>query len=129
MSDGDAYDELFVEDSEPRETILNAVKPYLRFTKDGEILQQDTYDDLSGRQQVLVLILATKVLEAKGLQHQEGMRVNDIVDITGMSKSTVEGYVYGKLKEVIDSDEGRLFVPNYKVSNATEELEVDGNGR
>lgn len=122
------YDDLFVDEQEPQEIILNAVEPYLRFTEEGKIVEQDEFYNLNGKQQILVLILGTKVLEAKNIRQEEGMRVAELKDITGMKESSIEGYVYGHLSNIVNSDEGRIFVPKYRVAQAAEELGVTTDG-
>lgn len=125
--DNNAYDELFVDDVEPQNIVLDSVKPFLRFTDKGDIVEQDDFYELNGKQQVLVLILGTKVLEAKDIRDQEGLRVAELVELTGMGESSVEGYVYGTLSDVVESDDGRIFVPNYRVRDAARELKVSKN--
>lgn len=126
VEDGDdVYEELFVDEATPRETLLSAVKPYLRFTRDGEIILQDAYDDLAGKHQILVVILGTKVLDERGVRDEGGIHINELVEITGMQTSSIEAYVYGDLDKLVRSDEGRIFVPNYKVGSAAEALGDD----
>ncbi|MFB6144842.1 MAG: hypothetical protein ABEJ98_06025 [Candidatus Nanohaloarchaea archaeon] len=116
------YDDLFVDEEEARKRVMRIAEPYLRFTQDGEILYQEDYEKLTGKQKVLLQIVAARILHAQGLRDEEGIKAGEIADNIQKSKSSIEGYVYGSLKGVVESDNGKLIIPNSKLNKAHKEV-------
>jgi hypothetical protein len=122
MDGDDEYSDLFVESHEPKERIARIIKPYMKFDKEGNFVYEDLYDTLAGKKKVLLHLLGTKVLSSKGLREEEGMTVQELVDTLGMSRGSVEGYIYGSIKNLVNSDGGQVHVPNYKIGKVAEIL-------
>lgn len=122
----DHYDDLFVSEEEPRELIAKAVRPFMKFTPSGKPVYEKAYDLLNGKQKILVHLLASKILAVKGLnrsyQDKEGMHIKELAKVLGKKTSHVEGYVYGAIKDLVISDKGRIFIPNYNANKVVEEL-------
>jgi len=123
----DPYDDLFIEEQEPKEAIANTIKKFVKFSKNGEIIYEEKYETLNGKQKVLLHILTSKVLAARKLREQEGFRVQEISKITGISVKSIEGYVYGQLKGFVQSDTGRIFIPNYRINEVIKNLNTKGD--
>ncbi len=123
----DPYDGLFVEEQEPKEEIANTIKKFIKFSKNGEIIYGDSYSSLNGKQKVLLHILISKVLAARNLKEQEGFKVQEINKMTGISIKSIEGYVYGQLKMYVQSDAGRVFIPNYRIKEVIKTLGTKGD--
>lgn len=119
------YDDLFVDEEEARKRVMRIAEPYLRFTQDGEILYQDDYEKLTGKKKVLLHIVASRILHAQGLRDEEGIKTGEIADYIQKSKSSIEGYVYGSLKEIVESNNGELRIPNSKLNKAYKEVNGD----
>ena len=119
------YDELFVDEEEARKRVMRIAEPYLRFTQDGENFCGGILLDLTGRLKVLDHIVAASILNAQGLREEEGIRAGEIADHIQKSKSSIEGYVYGSLKGTVESDNGKLRVPNSKLNKAYKEVNGD----
>lgn len=119
------YDDLFVDEEEARKRVMRIAEPYLRFTQDGEILYQDEYEKLTGKQKVLLHIVAARILHAQDLRDEEGIKAGEIADRIQKSKSSIEGYVYGSLKGTVESDNGKLRVPNSKLNKVYKEVNGD----
>lgn len=119
------YDDLFVDEEEARKRVMRIAEPYLRFTQDGEILYQDDYEELTGKQKVLLHIVAARILHAQGLRDEEGIKSGEIADHIQKSKSSIEGYVYGSLKGTVESDNGKLRIPNSKLNKVYKEVNGD----
>lgn len=119
------FDDLFVDEKEARKRVMRIAEPYLRFTQDGEILYQDDYEELTGKQRVLLHIVAARILHAQGLRDEEGIKAGEIADHIQKSKSSIEGYVYGSLKDIVESDNGKLSIPNSKLNKVNKEVNRD----
>jgi len=119
------YDDLFVDEEEARKRVMRVAEPYLRFTQDGEILYQDEYEKLTGKQKVLLHIVAARILHAQELRDEEGIRAGEIADHIQKSKSSIEGYVYGSLKGIVESDNGKLKIPNSALNKVYKEVNGD----
>lgn len=119
------YDDLFVDEEESRKRVMRIAEPYLRFTQDGEILYEDEYEKLTGKQKVLLQIVAARILHEQGLRDVEGIKAGEIAENIQKSKSSIEGYVYGSLKGIVESDNGKLRVPNSALNKVHKEVNGD----
>lgn len=120
----DPYDELFLEEEEPKTKIANVLKKFIKFSKEGELIYEDAYSSLNGKQKVLLHILASKILASRGLREQEGFKIQELNKTTGIVVRSLEGYVYGQLKKYVQSDSGRIFIPNYMINEVIKALEM-----
>lgn len=119
------YDDLFVDEEESRKRVMRIAEPYLRFTQDGEILYEDEYEILTGKQKVLLQIVAARILHEQGLRDEEGIKAGEIAENIQKSKSSIEGYVYGSLKGIVESSNGKLRVPNSALNKVHKEVNGD----
>jgi len=119
------YDDLFVDEKEARKRVMRIAEPYLRFTQDGEILYQDDYEKLTGKQKVLLHIVAARILHEQGLRDEEGIKAGEIAENIQKSKSSVEGHIYGSLKGIVESDNGKLRIPNSALNRVQKEVNGD----
>ncbi len=122
----DPYDDLFVEEQEPKAEIANIIKIFVRFLPSGETTYTPQYAALNNKQKILLHILASKVLAAKNLREQEGLKVQELYEITGIAIPSIESNVYGKIKQYVQSKAGRILVPNYRVHEVLAILQQKG---
>jgi len=119
----DEFDELFVEDRLDKKIVVEALKPYIRFTPSGELQYPEAYGELTILKKIIVQLLSNKVLALRKIIENEGIQRKDLLDIIGCKAQTFDGQLYGHLKGVIKSDNGVLKIPNYNVYKAKKLLE------
>ena len=118
----DPYDDLFVKEDESKEVIANTIKRFIKFTEGGEFIYQTDFKELSIGQKALIVFLASKVLKSRSVIPEEGYKIEKLTELIGAKKSSIKGQLYGKFKEYIKSDDGRIFIPSYKVNDAISKI-------
>lgn len=121
----DDYDELFVDKKEPRKRIVKVLKPFLRFTNDGEIIYQEEFDSLSLKKKILLILLASKVLKGKDFKENEKMAVKELAEKLGAERSSIEGFIYGPLKKYLKTESGKVKIPSHSLNYVLKEVEEE----
>lgn len=122
MSEEDPYQKMIVDENEPKEEIRKVISNYIKFSKDGETIHREGFDDLTCAQKIIVQVLSSKAKTSLGFKDEEGYELSELVDLFDYERSTIKGRVYGDLGDIVKSDEGNLHVPNYKVHKALKEI-------
>lgn len=123
MTELDPLDELFVEDRLDKKLIVEILKPYICFTPEGVIQYRDDYDNLTIAEKCIVQLLARKILCIKKIIPQEGLTRKELLGNIGCKEQTLDGQLYGKLKNVINSKDGIITIPNYNINKVKKLLE------
>lgn len=126
MNKQDALDKLIVdEDENPNINLLaEIVSEYLRFTNAGEIIFEKKFYSLKELQKFIIFLLGRKAISIKKLQKDFEEKVNskDISQELGIKSATIRKYVSKDLKDLIKSDKGKYFIPNYNLYKCKEKL-------
>lgn len=86
----DALDALVVNEADvARDEIAAALRPFLRFTRDGGLLLEPGFEALSTENQVLCLLLGLRALEMLGLRRTAQASPTELVELSGMAAGTV----------------------------------------
>ena len=133
MSEKDALDKLIVNEDENPNTDLLAeiISKYLRFTTLGEIIFEKEFYQLKELQKFIVFLLARKVILIKKLKKdfEEKMSYKEISEELGIKPATLRKYVSRDLKNIIKSDKGKYFIPNYNLFKCKEKLGFNGKSK
>lgn len=129
--DEDALDKLIVNEDESLDIDLLAklILPYLRFDKiSGEMIFNKEFYSLKELQKFLVYLLGRKVVLIKKLKNDfdEKISSKEIEKEIGIKGATVRKYVSINLKEIVKSEKGKYFIPNYNLYKCQEKLQENG---
>ena len=126
----DALDKLIVdEDENPNVDLLaEIISKYLRFTKSGEIIFEKEFHKLTDLQKFIVFLLGRKGILIKNLQKDfdEKIHADEISEGLGIKSATLRKYVSHDLKNIIKSNKGEYFIPNYNLHKCKEKLQRNG---
>lgn len=123
----DPLQSLILDDQDlARDELAVALLPYVRFTKQGQIVLEKAFDDLSTRRKVCCILLAYRVLHMLGLRDSAGVRSSDMETETGMPGGTVRPKLSELKKErIADQDDKNWTIPTHALRRA---VEVVGGG-
>jgi hypothetical protein len=120
----DELENLVVDESEvARKDLADALRPYLRFTREGGLQLRPEFDDLRAQDKVLCVVLGLKGLEALGYRDTASASPAEIVEYSGMAPGTVRP----KLSELtkarqIHTKGGEYSLPSHSVPRAIARL-------
>lgn len=120
-------DKLFVEShSLDYELLANAILPYVRLHKGGEIELTWEGEQLTFRQKLLAFLLARKALKESRVIEDEAIGPSEIEKDTGWNGGSIRPTLAKLKKEKLvrnaNSEEGGYFVPNYALKTVSEIL-------
>ncbi len=129
----DPLDKLIVdEDENPNaELLAELVSPYFRFSKNsGEIIFNEEFYKLKDWQKVLIYLLGRKVIFIKKLQKDFNEKISpkEISECLNIPQKSITKYASKELKDIIKSEKGKYFVPNYNLYKCKEKLKGEKNG-
>jgi hypothetical protein len=111
-----------------RELLVSVIEPFIRLTLDGKILPTEKFEELSDGRKIVSILLAKKVLKDDGIIENEKTRVNELVQRLSKERSSIEGQIYGALKDLVLVEQGDISIPNFRIKKAKEFLGVkDGD--
>ena len=114
----DALDALFVQESEiSNEVLRDLLVKFVQLSGEGKIFTKPEFTALPAKKQVLVILLARKVLKLKANLEEESTGV-DIMGATGMARGTVYPALRDLEKDrLVASKDGKYWVPSYSIGN------------
>jgi hypothetical protein len=126
----DALDKLIVDGENLNLDLLaDIIFEYLRFDKKtGEIMLNEKFYKLKDLQKILIYLLGRKVVVIKKLQEnfEEKISPKDISNIIGGDLAKYRVYLTRELKDIVKSDKGKYFVPNYNLNKCNEKMQKNG---
>jgi hypothetical protein len=72
-----------------REELARVLEPYVRLTREGELVLQPAFEDLAARERLIAALLAVRAGELLGLRSAPGASPHEIERLTGMAEGTV----------------------------------------
>jgi uncharacterized protein with HEPN domain len=133
MVEKDALDKLIVDEEENPDIDLLAemITKYLKFTKSGEIILNKEFYKLSDLQKFILFLLGRKGILIKKLKKDfnEKVPAGEISKVLGIKETTIRKYVSSDLRDIVSSDNGKYFIPNYNLYRCKEKLEKNGKSK
>jgi len=131
MNEQDALDKLIVDENENPDINLLAkiISEYIRFDKKtGEIIFQKEFYGLKDLQKFLIFLLGRKTILIKKLKDSFNEKISpkEISEVLGIKAATLRKYVSSDLKNIVKSEDGKYFVPNYNLYKCEEKLAKNG---
>jgi len=118
------YKDLFVSEDFDRKILVDAIKKYIKLTKEGKIVPTEDFDKLSLARKMLCILLARKILVDEEIEKDEKIHITELASNVGSKRPTIEGQIYGILKNIVSSKEGKTWVPSYNIQKAKKFLEA-----
>lgn len=120
----DEFDELMVREEEvlDRALVRDLLKDYLRISTNGEILPEPNFFTLEARQKIIIFLLARKIMKAKEIISEEGCTPTELSTKTGVPIGTVKPAVRELIPNILSSDNGKYWIPNYNLKRLQNEL-------
>ncbi len=98
---------------------------YLRITDDCEVIFEKDYFKLTQNAQIVLYLLARKVMKLKQLIDVESASNTEISQKTGIKIGNLSKCLE-RLGSFVNKDENGYFVPNYNLIRIKELIETDG---
>jgi len=120
----DPLDSLITSDNEKPnlELLAKIINKFIRFTPEGEIIEDKPYIKLKDLQKVFLFLLARKVIFIKKLKKEfkEEISPKVISENTCIKYNTVTKVLCSQLKGVTKSINGKHKIPNYNLYKCEE---------
>lgn len=124
------FEDLLIDEEEVSETLLTeTLIDYIRIgDESGSIVPQDAYEDLTNREQVVVVLLAQHALEGLDMADEQWLTPSQIAERSGIKK----GSVYPAVRElddadIVENDDGSYRIPTHSLESAKRHLEPEAD--
>ncbi|MBX0287958.1 helix-turn-helix domain-containing protein [Halomicroarcula sp. F28] len=124
------FEDLLIDEEEVSETLLSeTLIEYIRIgDESGSIVPQDAYEDLTNREQVVVVLLAQHALEGLDMADEQWLTPSQIAERSGIKK----GSVYPAVRElddadIVENDDGSYRIPTHSLESAKRHLEPEAD--
>lgn len=122
MQKSDEYNDLFVDSDINKRALAESVKPFLKFTKEGKFVFEKEFYPLTIADKILVILLGQKILNDIGISKKESLNISELLKYMSIKKNSIEGIIYGQLKDVLTVNKGEFRIENYRVNAVIERL-------
>lgn len=120
-------EDLYVDEEVMNEKLLTStLAPYIRIGKQsGDLVLQSSFDDLTTKQKIVVVLLAQKGRCGLEVAENEWLTPTEIANVSGIKKGTV----YPTIRELenderlADSEDGQYRIPTHNLETAREFIE------
>ncbi len=112
----DPFDELIKKKSDAidKELVASIVGNRLTIVEDGTIIPTSQFHELTDEQKIWALLLARKILSAKGIIEEEGLGPTEISKIGGIGLSKAKRLVL--TLEHLTKIKGKYIIANYAIT-------------
>jgi len=121
------FDNLLINEEEVSESLLTeTLIEFIRIgDESGRIVPQESFEDLTNRQKVVVTLLAQHALEGLDMAAEQWLTPTEIAERSGIKKNSVYPAVR-KLeeKDVTESDNGSYRIPSHSLETAKQTLDL-----
>jgi hypothetical protein len=124
MEENDPLSALVIDTAEvAREELAEVLEPYLRLTREGELLLQPAFESLSARERLVAALLGFRAGELLGLRDGPGVSPQEIERLTGMAGGTVRPTLTQLLRQrLVAREDGQYLIPAHSIRRAAEVL-------
>lgn len=112
------YAELFVENGFNRKVLTEIVKPYIKLTPESKIITLENFMKLTIAGKAVCLLLAKKILKDVEKIKEEKTHITELYSKIGIKRSSLEGQLYGSLKNIVVVESGNCWIPDYNIQKA-----------
>lgn len=121
----DPLDELMVDEEQEinRNLLAGILKGAIKFTKNGEILPEETFYDLPTWKKILYYLLARKAMFLKDVIDEEGCDYKTIAEMINTSPKTVSGRLSGNISNLVKLQNNKFSIPTYYITKCKKVLE------
>lgn len=120
-------EDLYVDEEALNEELLaSTLAPYIRIgKKSGDLVLQSSFDDLTTKQKITVVLLAHKGRYRLEIAENEWMTPTEVAKVSGIKKGTI----YPTIRELenderlTDSEDGQYRIPTHNLQTAREYIE------
>ena len=111
---------LLIDETEmARDELAEALRPYVRLTRSGDFVFEDSFDSLPAKARVACVLLALKAGHLLGLRDEPGAAPQEIVAKSGLPPGTVRPKLSELLRDrVTEKQRGRYSIPAYGMRKA-----------
>ena len=102
-----------------REELAQVLEPYVRLTREGELVLQPDFEHLAARERLIAALLAFRAGQLLELRSAPGASPQDIERLTGMAGGTVRPTLSQLLRQrIVAREQGQYLIPAHSVRRA-----------
>lgn len=120
-------EDLYVDEEAMNEQLLaTTLAPYIRIGKQsGDLVLQSSFDDLTTKQKITVVLLAQKGRYGLEVVENEWLTPTEIANISGIKKGTVYPTIRELEREerLADNEDGQYRIPTHNLQTARDYIE------